>query len=107
MYARVTELVGCATGLDEGDLSYFEADILPSVEALPGMSGGMILVDRDGGRALAIVLYADDETLADSRATADLLRETAFQRMNLCGAPKVHEYEVALAMVREPEPVVI
>ena len=44
MFARVTEL----RGVDEADrhLQHFEDDILPQAEKVPGMSGGLVLVDR-------------------------------------------------------------
>jgi hypothetical protein len=106
MFARVTELVGGDGELTREQLHYFEADILPSVEALPGMRGGTLLVDRAAGKVLAMIVYDDEQTLADSRETADALRELVFQRMNLCVAPKVHEYEVVLARATTAEELV-
>ncbi len=95
MYARVTELRGLT---DSGkDLRHFEDEILPKVEQIPGMSGGMVLVDPADGRAMVITLWEDDDTLADSREQASALRELAFQRMNLCAPAVVREYEVGVA----------
>lgn len=102
MFARVTELVTGADELTEDNLRYFEADILPTVEALPGMGGGTLLVDRDGGRILAVIVYADEQALTDSRNRADALRDLVFQRMNLRLPPTVREYHVVLTHSTAP-----
>lgn len=102
MFARVTELVGASGEPGEDDLRFFEAEILPEVEEIPGMSGGLLLVDRGSSRAMAVILYADEQALLDSREQAHTLRELAFQRMNLTSAPQVREYDVAIARLREP-----
>lgn len=102
MFARVTELRGAYEPEIDRDLRYFENEILPRAEQIPGMSGGLVLVDRDNGRALAVTLWADQATLEQSRAEADTLRELAFQQMNLMSAPVVREYEVAVARLARP-----
>ena len=102
MFARVTELASAYRPELEKDLRYFEDEILPKAEEIPGMSGGLVLLDRAGGRALAVTLWADDEALEQSREEADTLRELAFQRMNLASAPVVREYEVAVARLTRP-----
>ncbi len=101
MYARVTELKGINAIAVDNDLRLFEDEILPQMESIPGMSGGLVLVDRDRGTALAISLWADEETLADSRETADTLRDLALQRMNFTNAPIVREYEVGVAQLAQ------
>ena len=106
MFARVTELVGGENHLVEADLQHFKADILPDVEALPGMHGGLLLVDESDGRVLCVVFYDDESSLAESRYEAGCLRELVLQRMNLRQPPRVHEYEVALAHLGEPATVV-
>lgn len=103
MFARVTEL----RGIDQADrhLQHFEDDILPQAEKVPGMSGGLVLVDRAAGRGVVITLWEDEQTLADSREEMASLRELAFQRMNLTSPPTVNEYEVGVARLeRAVEP---
>lgn len=102
MFARVTELIGTAPESAAQDLQHFASEVLPDIEEIPGMSGGIILHDPDGGRALAIMLYEDAESMANSREQAATLRELVFQRMNLRHAPHVREYEVALARLSGP-----
>ncbi len=102
MFARVTELIGTAPESAAQDLHHFESEVLPDVEEIPGMCGGLVLHDAAGGRALAIMLYADAESMTNSREQAAALRELVFQRMNLTSAPHVREYEVALARLSEP-----
>jgi hypothetical protein len=102
MFARVTELNGTYEPELERDLRYFEDEILPRAEQAPAMSGGLVLVDREHGRALAVTLWADEESLEGSRELAETLRELAFQRMNLVSAPVVREYEVGVARLTHP-----
>jgi hypothetical protein len=102
MFARVTELASAYEPELDQDLRYFENEILPKAEEIPGMSGGLVLLDRAGGRALAVTLWADRAALEESREEADTLRELAFQRMNLASAPVVREYEVAIASLLRP-----
>jgi hypothetical protein len=102
MFARVTELHGAYEPEIDKDLRYFEDEILPRAEQIPGMSGGLVLVDRENGRALAVTLWADQDTLLQSREQASTLRELAFQQMNLTSAPVVREYEVAIARLTRP-----
>src|SRR4051812_45498934 len=102
MFARVTELIGTAPETATQDLQHFESEVFPDIEEIPGMSGGLILHDPGSGRALAIMLYADADAMANSREQAATLRELVFQRMNLAAAPQVREYEVALARLSAP-----
>ena len=105
MYARVTELFGIGGDAD-AHMRHFEDDILPKAEAVPGMSGGLVLIDRDTGHGMVITLWEDEETLTDSREELAHLRELAFQRMNLTKAPVIKEYEVGVARLeRVVEPV--
>jgi len=105
MYARVTELHGVGGDADR-HMQHFEDDILPRAESVPGMSGGLVLVDRASGRGMVITLWDDEETLADSREEMASLRELAFQRMNLRSPAVVREYEVGVARLeRAVEPV--
>lgn len=102
MYARVIELSGVSPEEIDKDLRFFEEEILPQAEAIPGMSGGLVLVDRAEGRAQVITLYADEETLVQGREQARMLQGLAFQRMNFRSQPVVREYEVGVARLAAP-----
>ena len=97
MYARVTELVGLSGADADRHVQHFEDEILPKAEGTPGMNGGLVLMDRDTGRALVITLWEDEDTLTDSREEMSALRELAFQRLNLTTPAIVREYEVGVA----------
>jgi hypothetical protein len=97
MYARVIEWDGVTTSEIDRDLAYARTEIVPRAEDIPGMSGMMVLVDRETGRSTSITLYADQESLDASRDAAATLRELMEQHMDLRRPPTVRELEVGLA----------
>jgi hypothetical protein len=97
MYARVIEWDGVTTNEIDRDLAYARNEIVPRAEDIPGMSGMLVLVDRETGRSTSITLYADRASLDDSREAAETLRELMEQHMDLRRPPTVRELEVGLA----------
>ena len=97
MYARVIEWDGVTANEIDRDLSYARNEIVPRAEDIPGMSGMLVLVDRETGRSTSITLYADRASLDDSREAAQTLRELMEQNMDLRRPPTVRELEVGLA----------
>ncbi|WP_369393115.1 hypothetical protein AB5J72_40320 [Streptomyces sp. CG1] len=77
----------------------FHAGVLPRLEVLPGFAGAALFLDRERGRGMSGVLFADRGSLAASRAgQASVRRE---------GAAKAHttvvtleEFEIVHADVR-------
>ena len=62
MYAQLIE--GGTTPARRGEMDRIVTDeLLPALDAEPGFTGALNLVDRDSGNALMIVLW-DDETQA-------------------------------------------
>ena len=51
MYARVIEWDGVTTSEIDRDLAYARNEIVPRAEDIPGMSGMLVLVDRETGRS--------------------------------------------------------
>jgi hypothetical protein len=100
MYARVTELAGISPADKADHLQHFEDDILPRAEEIPGMCGGMVLTGEDG-HAIVITLWQDEPSLLDSREQASVLRDLAFQRMNLTRPAVIREYEVGVAHLNQ------
>ena len=100
MYARVTELTGISPHDKDGHLQHFKDDILPRAEEIPGMCGGMVLTGEEG-RAIVITLWEDEGSLLNSGEQAAVLRDLAFQRMNLTRPAIVREYEVGVAHLNQ------
>ncbi len=97
MYARIIEWDGVTPAEIDRDLSYARDEVVPRAQEIPGMSGMLVLVDRESGRSMSITLYDDAQALEDSRDPARILREMVEQRMDLRRPPQVRELEVGLA----------
>ena len=97
MYARVVEWDGVTAAEIDRDLAYARDEVVPRAEDIPGMNGMLVLVDRATGRSTSITLYADKQSLDDSRDAAATLRELMEQHMDLRRPPTTREVEVGLA----------
>lgn len=102
MYARVTMFEGESARNIERDLSYFENELLPKAKEIPGMAGGLVLVERGTGQVMTVTLWEDEQTLEESRETHATLYSVAYQTMNLSAPPKMREYEVGVAALEHP-----
>ena len=91
MHARVTTLTGAAMEVDAG-IANFRANVAPFLR--DAGAGVMLLVDRDAGKALAITLWPDLESLTASEERANALRASAAADMG-AATPAVDRYEVA------------
>ncbi len=92
MYARVTWLEGSPSQAREA-IAAMREQAIPAVQATPGFSEILFLVDREGGRALAVTLWETLEDLEDSEALAQRLRSLPVARWAASGAER---FEVAL-----------
>src|SRR5512135_1335747 len=102
MYARVTWCDGESSHEIDRDLHYFEEELLGKAKEVPGMAGGLVLVDRERGRTIAITFWEDEHALADSREVDATIRDVLHQRLNLSCPAKVWEYEVGVAALEHP-----
>ena len=93
MHARVTSLAGSPADVD-GGIANFRENVVPYVR--DEGSGAILLVDRQTGKALAITLWEDAQTLAASEERANALRADAAQQMGAAQQPTVDRYEVAV-----------
>lgn len=94
MHARVTSLSGSPDGVDAG-IADFNERIVPFTHEQGG-KGGILLVDRQTGRALAITLWEDEQALSASDARANELRANVAEEMQATVQPTVDRYEVAV-----------
>jgi heme-degrading monooxygenase HmoA len=62
VYARIVRFAGTGEDLDRGIAAYRE-QVLPYVFDATGFRGQTVLVDREGGAAISITLWADEEAL--------------------------------------------
>jgi quinol monooxygenase YgiN len=95
MHARVSHITGSTENVDAG-IDNFRNNALPAIRNEPGCSGGIMLVDRDTGKAMAITLWADEEAMRASEQRANELRAQAADAMGAGEAPAVERYEVAV-----------
>ncbi|QTE02113.1 hypothetical protein [Streptomyces cyanogenus] len=77
----------------------FRATVVPRAEALPGLAGVCLLIDRERGRATAGTLFLDRASLAASRAAVATLRHEASAKAQV-DVVGLEELEVMYADVR-------
>jgi quinol monooxygenase YgiN len=94
MHARVTSLSG-SPGEVEAGIADFREKVVPFTHEQGG-KGGILLVDRQTGKAVAITLWEDEQALAASEERADALRAAVAEEMRATGQPTVERYEVAV-----------
>ena len=94
MHARVTTITGSPEQVEQG-IASFRDDTLPAIMEAGGQ-GGVLLVDRESGDALAITLWADEAAMQASEERANELRRVASEQLGAAGPPSVHRYEVAV-----------
>jgi hypothetical protein len=61
-----------------------------------GSHGGILLIDRESGKAMAITLWQDEAAMQASEERANELRRTASQELGASEPPRVERYEVAV-----------
>ena len=93
MHARVTTLSGSADNLDAG-IEDFRTNVLPFVREEG--KGAILLVDREGGEAVSITLWEDEQALNASEDSANALRANVADEMSAGQTPTVGRYEVAV-----------
>jgi hypothetical protein len=95
MHARVSHISGSTADVDAG-IDNFRNNALPALRGEEGSSGGILLVDRDTGKGIAITLWADEEAMRASEDRANELRAQAAEVMGASEAATVERYEVAV-----------
>jgi hypothetical protein len=94
MIARVTTFQAEGDALDEVARLY-EGQVVPWLEAASGFGGMMILLDREGGRALALSFWADSEALEAAREAMERFRTLVATTVGTTNLG-IDEYEVAV-----------
>jgi hypothetical protein len=94
MHARVTTITGSPDQVEQG-IASFRDDTLPAIMEAGGQ-GGVLLIDRESGDALAITLWADEAAMRASEERANELRRVASEQLGAAAPPSVQRYEVAV-----------
>lgn len=92
MYARVTWLEGSPSQAKDA-ITGMREQAIPMLHTLPGFTELLFLMDREGGRALAITIWETPEDLASSEEVARRLRSLPIARWAEQG---VERFEVVL-----------
>ena len=94
MHARVTHISGSPDQAEQG-IKSFRDDTIPAIKEIGGR-GGILLVDRESGNAMAITLWEDEAAMRASEERANELRRAASQELGAAGEPRVERFEVAV-----------
>jgi heme-degrading monooxygenase HmoA len=94
MHARVTMITGSPEQAAQG-IASFRDNTLPAVKEIGGR-GGILLIDRESGEAMAITLWEDEAAMRASEERANELRRTASEELGATDQPRVERYEVAV-----------
>jgi hypothetical protein len=94
MHARVSTLHGSPEQADAG-ITDFKETVVPWVKEQGGR-GGILLIDRETGKAIGVTLWSDEATMRASEEAADEHRRRVSDQMQSTQAPTIERYEVAV-----------
>ncbi|MGE5274775.1 MAG: hypothetical protein ACM3QU_13580 [Verrucomicrobiota bacterium] len=94
MHARVSTLFGSPEQAEAG-ITDFQENVAPWIKEHGGR-GGILLIDRETGKAMAITLWADEENMRQSEEAANEHRRRVSDEMKSGQAATVEHYEVAV-----------
>ncbi|WP_433453874.1 hypothetical protein ACQPXS_37305 [Streptomyces sp. CA-142005] len=77
----------------------FHAGVLPRLDVLPGFAGAALFLDRERGRGMSGVLFADRVSLAHSRSAQAMIRRESAAKAHV-RVVALEEFEVIHADVR-------
>ena len=94
MHARVSTITGSPDQAEAGT-SDFKEKVVPWIKENGG-HGGILLIDRETGKAIAITLWNDEDTMRRSEEAANEHRRRVTDEMQSTQSPTVERYEVAV-----------
>ena len=94
MHARVSTFSGSPEQAEQG-IASFRDNTVPAIKEMGG-HGGILLIDRESGSAVAITLWADEAAMRASEERANELRRAASEELGAAAQPSVQRYEVAV-----------
>jgi hypothetical protein len=75
MYARTSTWSGTPEALEQW-AEHVKAKVGPMVASVPGNGGAFFFIDREGGRALTLTLWASEDAALASDSVAERSRES-------------------------------
>jgi heme-degrading monooxygenase HmoA len=75
MHARMTTLQG-SPGEADAALRQIDDEVIPGIKGQDGFTGLLALLDRDGGKMIAITFWESEEAMRASEEAANRLRES-------------------------------
>lgn len=97
MFARVSRFVGLPPERIEATLRMFQEQHLPAIQQLQGFRGVEVMVDRQGGRAIATTFWESKEAMDASAKLAGQAREAVVSALDPERPPLVESYEVLMS----------
>jgi heme-degrading monooxygenase HmoA len=94
MHARVSTITGSPEQAEAG-ISDFQEKVVPWIKENGGR-GGILFVDRETGKAVAVTLWNDEEAMRQSEEAANEHRRRVSDEMESAASPTVERYEVAV-----------
>ena len=94
MHARVSTLTGSPDQAEAG-ITDFKENVVPWIKGNGG-PGGILLIDRETGKAIAITLWDDEEAMRRSEEAANEHRRRVSSEMQGTQSPTVERFEVAV-----------
>ena len=93
MYARISTFERTGDQIDQG-VQFVQGQVIPRLRQMDGFKEAYWLLDRQGGKMIAITLWESEEALqASEQAVADL-RSQAVSTGLVGREPTVERYEV-------------
>jgi heme-degrading monooxygenase HmoA len=99
-WVRVSTMSGDPAKVDEG-IRHFESQVVPSLERLSGFRAAVLLVDRNGGGAIAGTVWDSKADLESSAQAVGPVRAAAAQAMGATD-PTVESFEIEFAEILSP-----
>jgi heme-degrading monooxygenase HmoA len=97
MFARVSRFVGLPPERIEATLKMFQEEHLPAIQQLQGFRGVEVMVDRQGGRAIATTYWETQNDLATSAKVVEQAREAVVSALDPERPPLIENYEVLMS----------
>ena len=94
MHARISTITGSPEQAEAG-ISDFREKVLPWIKENGGR-GGILFIDRETGKAVAVTLWIDEEAMRQSEEAANEHRRRVSDEMESAESPTVELYEVAV-----------
>lgn len=84
-------------------VQHFETIALPDIQKQAGLAAAVLMVDREGGKALVVLTFDSREALDASRTASEQRRNRAIQEISSLTVTDVTDSEVVLAGFRRSD----